>query len=133
MVQLQLRGRGIFATGDSHSVDVPPHTFLDDMTVLLEAGDTPQLLSDLALTASLVQGLAAEFGVSLNLGRAKTEAIVVQGSAGTYSALASLERANEATGMVFCFPSERGDTSGWCSLTATWALKPQLAAVSAVS
>ena len=94
-------GYAIDAADDEHctSILLPPPTFMDDLAVPLSSHCPQQLLVDMCTATSVVRATVEEFGMKLNLGPKKTEAICKLRGEGTKlarEALASSMQIDEA-------------------------------------
>ena len=76
-VELELDAATIFAPGGPNTtVEASPPTYMDDMAVLLRAPCAALLVETVVRAMVIVQGVATQFGLVLNLGAGKTEGIL---------------------------------------------------------
>ena len=64
--QVEVRGGGIFPEGHASDAKIPPPTFMDDLTALLQAADAVTLVANLALATRAITAIAAKFGMQIN-------------------------------------------------------------------
>ena len=75
-INVSRRRGGIFGTGEVVQETVPCPTYMDDLTILMEADSYESLLVKLATLTRGTFHIASDFGFQINVAPGKTEAVV---------------------------------------------------------